>query len=144
MTPELAHPLGELPLGADEPDFPVIAQDRTPLERGSITTAEPRQALFDDNVPPMLVGDDVFFKLIRKGVEQGELVYRSGELLWAKGLTSPTRIAIDEQTELFTAAYAREHGIWPRPEPFPPLLAASTAGLGATMRETARRLVAIA
>ena len=29
-------------------------------------------------------------------------------------------IKIDEQSLVFTAAYARDHGIWPRPAPTPP------------------------
>jgi hypothetical protein len=144
LTLELAHPLGELPLGADEPDFPVIAQDRTPPKRESITTAEPRQPLFDDNVLPMLVGDDVFLKLVRKGVEQGAFVYRSGELLRANSLPQPGRIAFDRESELSIAAYAREHGIWPRPELFPPLLAASAARVsGARPRLSKGSLVGV-
>jgi hypothetical protein len=66
----------------------------------------------------MLVGDDVFLKGIRQGIEQGEYIYQHGDLLWGQGDPWAT-IKIDEQSLLYTAAYAREHEIWPRPQPTP-------------------------
>lgn len=66
----------------------------------------------------MLVGDDVFIKGIRKGVEQGEYVYQRGELLFGPG-DPITAIAIDEQAVVFTMTYAGEHRIWPREIPQP-------------------------
>ncbi len=119
MIVERLRELGKLRLAEDEPDSPAYVRDRTPLKKGSITTAALRKEFTDDPALPMLVGDDVFFKLVRRGVEQGEFVYRRGDLIWAKGLPAPGSIAIDEESELFTAAYARDKGIWPRPEPEP-------------------------
>mgnify|MGYP001627224396 CR=1 FL=1 len=117
MIVERLRELGKLRLAEDEPDSPAYVRDRTPLKKGAITTAALRREFADDPALPMLVGDDVFFKLVRRGVEQGEFVYRRGDLIWAKGLPAPGSIAIDEETELFTAAYARGQRIWPRPEP---------------------------
>ncbi|MCS6781263.1 MAG: ATP-binding protein, partial [Geminicoccaceae bacterium] len=120
MIVERLRELGKLRLPEDEPDSPAYVRDRTPLRKGAITTGKLRQEFFDDPSLPMLVGEDVFLKLLRKGVEQGEFVYRRGDLIWAKGLPAPGTIAIDEESELFTAAYARDQGIWPRPAPPPP------------------------
>ena len=61
---------------------------------------------------------------IRRGVEQGEYVYRRGDLLFGPG-DPPVAIEIDEQSLVFTMVYARNTGIWPRPpqpdEPSPPI-----------------------
>ncbi|WP_230534162.1 ATP-binding protein [Microvirga roseola] len=102
----------------DEPDSPAWIRDRTPLKRGQITTAALREEFRRDPALSILVGDDVFLKGIRRGIEQGEYVYRRGDLLYGKG-DPHTSIAIDEQASVFTMAYAVEHGIWPRPAPKP-------------------------
>lgn len=119
MIIERLRELGKLRLPEDEPDSPAYVRDRTPLKKGTITTGKLRQEFFEDPSLPMLVGDDVFIKLVRRGVEQGEFVYREGDLIWAKGLPPPAKIAIGEEAELFTATAAREQGIWPRPAPPP-------------------------
>ena len=62
----------------------------------------------------MLSGNDVFVRGIRRGVELGEYVYQRGELLFGPGDPAPT-IEIDEQSMIFTMAYARNESIWPRP-----------------------------
>ncbi|QRM31085.1 ATP-binding protein [Microvirga sp. VF16] len=102
----------------DEPDAPAYIRDRTPLKRGQITTAALRDEFRRDPTLPILIGDDVFLKGIRRGIEQGEYVYRRGDLLYGKS-DPHTSIAIDEQASVFTMAYAVEHGIWPRPAPKP-------------------------
>ena len=67
----------------------------------------------------MLVGDDVFVRGVRLGVEQGEYVYRRGDLLLGPG--DPfAEIVIDEQSVVFTMAFAKNRGIWPRPAPDEP------------------------
>jgi hypothetical protein len=110
----------------DEPDAPAYIRDRTPLKRGQMTTAALRDEFRRDAALPMLLGEDVFIKGIRRGVEQGEYIYRRGDLLFGPG-DPITTIAIDEQAVVFTMVYANEHGIWPRakpstsePEPEPP------------------------
>jgi hypothetical protein len=112
----------------DEPDAPAYVRDRTPLKRGQITTATLRDEFRRDAALPMLVGDDVFIKGIRRGVEQSEYIYQRGELLFGPG-DPITAIGVDEQAVVFTMEYAKEHGIWPRakpeplgPEPGPPSL----------------------
>ncbi len=62
----------------------------------------------------MLVGDDVFVRGIRLGVDRGEFVYRRGDLLYGKG-DPHTPISVEEEAVVFTIAYATEHNIWPRP-----------------------------
>src|SRR3546814_6363159 len=99
----------------DDPDSPAYVRDRTPLRKGQITTAALREQFRQDAALPMLVGDDVFAKGIRLGVDRGEFVYRRGELLYGKG-DPMAAIAVDEQAVVFTIAYATEHGIWPRPK----------------------------
>ena len=110
--------LRRLRIAEDDPDSPLAVRDRTPLRRGQITTSALRDEFRKDVALPMLVGDDVFVKGIRKGVDQGEFVYRRGELLYGPGDPQP-QILIDEQAVVFTMAYAKEHGVWPRPQPQP-------------------------
>ncbi len=103
----------------DEPDSPAYVRDRTPLKKGEITTAALRNEFRRDPGLPMLVGDDVFVRGVRLGVEQGEYVYRRGDLLLGPG--DPfAEIVIDEQSLVFTMAFAKNRGIWPRPAPDAP------------------------
>jgi hypothetical protein len=108
----------KLRLPEHAPDSPTYIRDRTPLRRGVITTAALRIEFRRDPALPMLAGDDVFLKGIRQGIEQGEYVYRHGDLLWGQGDPWAT-IKIDEQSFLYTAAYARDQEIWPRPQSTP-------------------------
>lgn len=110
--------VNKLRLPTDQPDSPVYVRDRTPLKKGQITTAALRSEFRQDASLPMLVGDDVFIKGIRQGIDQGDYVYQSGELLRGKG-DPHAEIKVDEQSFVFTASYAEDHGIWPRPTPVP-------------------------
>ncbi len=110
---------GKLRLAEDEPDAPAYVRDRTPLRRGQTTTAALRDEFRRNPALPMLVGDDVFIKGIRKGVEAGEYVYRRDALLYGPG-DAAASIHVDEQAVVFTMAYAREQGLWPRPQPKTP------------------------
>lgn len=110
----------------DEPDSPAYIRDRTPLKKGEITTRSLREEFRRDPTLPMLVGDDVFIRGIRRGIEQGEYVYRRGDLLYGPG-DPQASIVVDEQSTIFTMAFAKEKGIWPRPVPKPP---APTPGPG--------------
>ncbi len=111
--------LKKLRLQEDDPDSPTYIRDRTPLKKGQITTLSLREEFRRDPGLPMLVGDDIFIRGVRKGVEAGEYVYRRGELLYGHGDPSAA-IEINEQAVIFTMAYAKEHGIWPRPSVTPP------------------------
>lgn len=115
----LLRDLNKLRMEDDAPDSPAYIRDRTPLKKGQITTADLRAEFRKDPALPMLVGDGIFVKAIRLGVELAEYVYSSGELLYGKG-DPPAQIRIDEQSFVFTVAYAREKGIWPRPDLPPP------------------------
>ena len=108
--------LGKLRLAEDEPDSPAYVRDRTPLKKGQITTLALRDEFRRDPALPILIGDDIFIRGVRRGVEQGEYVYRRGELLFGPG-DPAAGIGIDEQSVVFTMAYARNTGIWPRPKP---------------------------
>jgi hypothetical protein len=107
---------GKLRLPTDKPDSPVYVRDRTPLKKGQITTAALRTEFRQDPSLPMLVGDEVFIKGIRLGIEQDDYVYQSGDLLRGKG-DPHAEIKVDEQSFIYTTSYAQEHGIWPRQEP---------------------------
>lgn len=109
---------GKLRLPTDQPDSPVYVRDRTPLKKGQITTAALRTEFRQDSSLPILVGDEVFIKGIRLGIEQEIYIYKSGDLLRGKG-DPHAEIKIDEQSFIYTATYARDHGIWPRREPKP-------------------------
>lgn len=123
--------VNKLRLPTDQPDSPVYVRDRTPLKKGQITTAALRAEFRQDAALPMLVGDDVFIKGIRQGIEQGDYIYKSGELLRGKG-DPHAEIKVDEQSFVYTITYAQDHGIWPRTPPAAPAAPApSPAGAGA-------------
>lgn len=103
----------KLRLAEDEPDAPAYVRDRTPLKKGEMTTGALRDEFRRDPALPMLIGDDIFIKGIRKGIEQGEYVYRRDTLLYGQGDATAT-IQIDEQAIVATMAFAKEKGIWPR------------------------------
>ena len=111
--------LNKLRYPEDEPDSPAYVRDRTPLKKGEITTLTLRNEFRRDPGLPMLIGDDVFVRGVRLGVEQGEYVYRRGDLLLGPGDPS-AEIVIDEQSVIFTMAFARNRDIWPRPAPDAP------------------------
>jgi hypothetical protein len=110
--------LKKLRLSEDEPDSPAYIRDRTPLKRGEITTLALREEFRRDPGLPMLIGDNIFIRAIRHGIDSGEYVYRRGQLLYGPGDPAAS-IQIDEQSVVFTMAYARERGLWPRPAPKP-------------------------
>lgn len=120
----------KLRLAEDEPDAPAYVRDRTPLRKGQMTTAALRDEFRRNPALPMLVGDDVFIKGIRRGVEAGEYVYRRDALLYGQGDAAAT-IHIDEQAAVFTMAYAKDQGIWPRPQKATPSAQAPASSTGA-------------
>ena len=127
----------KLRIPGDEPDSPTYIRDRTPLKKGLMTTVELREEFRRDVALPMLVGDEVFVRGLRRGIEQGEYVYRRGELLWGQK-DPPAEIKLDEQSWIFTAAYARDQDIYPRPAKKPqPDRGPSGGGTGAGIGEGA-------
>ena len=108
--------LRKLRLPEDEPDSPAYVRDRTPLKKGQITTRALRDEFRRDPALPILIGDDIFIRGVRRGIEQGDYVYQRGELLFGTGDPSAS-IMIDEQSVVFTMAYAKNAGLWPRPKP---------------------------
>ena len=105
----------------DQPDAPTYVRDRTPLRKGEMTTRALRNEFRRDPKLPILLGDDIFIKGVRLGVEQGDYIYKRGDLLFGKG-DPPAEIRIDEQAVVMTMAYAKKKGVWPRPNlpPDPP------------------------
>ena len=106
--------LSKLRESGDEPDSPAYVRDRTPLKKGQISTLSLRDEFRRDPALPILLGDDIFVRGVRQGIEQGEYVYRRGELLLGPG-DAQAEIEIDEQSIVFTMAHAKNKGIWPRP-----------------------------
>ena len=111
--------LRKLRLPEDEPDSPAYVRDRTPLKKGQITTLVLRGEFRRDPALPILIGDDIFIRGVRRGIEQGEYVYQCGDLLFGPGDPSAS-ILIDEQSVVFTLVYAKNAGIWPRVKPGDP------------------------
>ena len=105
--------LNKLRLSEDQPDSPAYVRDRTPLKKGQLTTMALRDEFRRDPALPILIGDDIYIRGIRRGIEQGEYVYQRGELLFGPG-DPVAAIMIDEQAVIFTMAYAANTGIWPR------------------------------
>ena len=124
----------KLRLSEDEPDSPAYVRDRTTLRRGQITTLALRDEFRKDPTLPILIGDDIFRRGVLRGVEQGEYVYRRGDLLFGPG--DPTvSIEIDEQSVVFTMAFAKNTDIWPRPEPAEPTPSRPSGGTQQTPPE---------
>lgn len=119
--------LKKLRTSEDEPDSPAYIRDRTLLRKGEVSTGTLRDEFRRDPALPMLVGDDVFLRGIRKGIEAGEYVYRNGDLLYGPGDPQAT-IKVDEQSTVFTMAFAAERGIWPRPVGPPAVAVPPTPG----------------
>ena len=105
--------LSKLRLAEDEPDSPAYVRDRTPLRRGQITTRALRDEFRRDPALPILCGDDIFIRGVRRGIDREEYVYQRGELLFGPG-DPPATIVIDEQAVILTMTYAINKGIWPR------------------------------
>jgi hypothetical protein len=89
-------------------------RDKTPLKKGQISTAGLLAEYRQNTAMAILASLDVLKKGIRDGVEQGQFVYRRGELIFAQG-TPWAEIHLDENSLLYTADYAREYHIWPKP-----------------------------
>lgn len=98
---------------SDNPLAPAYVRDQTPLKKGQITTGALRMEFRKDPRLPILVGDENFFALVRKGIDEQVYVYKSGDLLAGPG-DPPVEVRIDENTFVFTLAYAKQQGLWPR------------------------------
>jgi hypothetical protein len=94
------------------------------LKKGQITASELRDEFRKDPSLPVLLSDDVFRKLIRRGIEEGIYIYQRDTLVAAAGDPMP-QIQIDEQSIIFTTEFAKQKGLWPRQKP-----AASPVGGG--------------
>ena len=105
--------LSKLQLSEDEPYSPTYVRDRTPLRNGQITTRALRDEFRRDPALPILIGDDIFIRGIRRGVDRGEYVYQKSELLY--GPDDPAaHISINEDSVVFTMVYAKNTHLWPR------------------------------
>ncbi len=111
--------LNKLRLKDAEPDSPKYIRDSTPLKNGEITTLALREEYRRDPGLPMLIGDEMFVRGIRQGVEMGAFVYKRGDLLYGPGDPS-AKIEIDEQSTVLTMDYATRKSIWPRKKKEPP------------------------
>jgi len=101
-------------LPGDTPDSPAYVRDRTPLKNKGRMPTRALRAEFRSHVAlPILVGEAVFVRGVRMGVEQGAYVYQSGELLYGRG-DPAVKIRIDEESFVMTMARAESEGIWPR------------------------------
>lgn len=96
-----------------EPPAPNYVRDNTPLKKGQISTAELRAEFRKDSRFSMMLSDDTFIKMVRLGIQQGIYVYQSGDLLLGQG-DPYADIKIDQQSIIFTTAYAKDRSIWPR------------------------------
>jgi len=115
---QVLREINKLRLPEDAPDSPSFVRDRTPLRKGQMSTFDLRSEFRRDPALPILISDSPFIRGIQNGVERGEYVYRFRELLFGPG--DPfTHINITDDAFVFTMTYAREHGIWPRPQPVP-------------------------
>ena len=108
------HDLQKLRLPEDEPNAPAYVRDRTPLRKGQMTTRALRDEFRRDPGLPMLLGDDLFVRGVRQGIEQGDWVYQRGDLLFGPG-DPAADVRIDERAVVVTMACARNTGLWPRP-----------------------------
>lgn len=111
---------GKLRLPEDQPDAPEYVRDKTPLKtKGEMTTEVLRDEFRQNPALPMLIGDQVFIRGVRLGVEQGRFVYRRGDLLFGPEDPPGAEIVVDGESTVCTVQYAKNIGIWPRPAPKP-------------------------
>jgi hypothetical protein len=115
---QVLREINKLRLPEDAPDSPSFVRDRTPLRKGQISTFDLRAEFRRDPALPILISDTPFKRGIQNGVERGEYVYLYRELLYGPGDPQPG-INILDDAFVYTMTYAREHGIWPRPQPVP-------------------------
>ena len=106
----------KLRLSEDPPKSPGYIRDRTPLKKGQISTAALRDEFRKDPALSIHAHDSVLIRAITQGIQQGDYVYRRGELLCGPG-DPMASIIIDEQSFVFTMQFAKEKNIWPRPVP---------------------------
>ena len=104
----------KLRLSEDPPESPGYIRDRTPLKKGQISTAALRDEFRKDPALSIHAHDSVLIRAITQGIQQGDYVYRRGDLLCGPG-DPMASITIDEQSFVFTMQFAKEKGIWPRP-----------------------------
>jgi hypothetical protein len=104
----------KLRLSEDPPESPGYIRDRTPLKKGQISTAALRDEFRKDPALSIHASDSVLIRAITQGIQQGDYVYRRGDLLCGHG-DPMASILIDEQSFVFTMQFAKEKGIWPRP-----------------------------
>ncbi|MBP8258762.1 MAG: ATP-binding protein [Verrucomicrobia bacterium] len=119
----------KLRLSEDPPESPGYIRDRTPLKKGQISTATLRDEFRKDPALSIHASDSVLIRAITQGIQQGDYVYRRGELLCGPG-DPMASIIIDEQSFVFTMQFAKEKSIWPRPAPTPstPTTGSETSG----------------
>jgi hypothetical protein len=106
----------KLRLSEDPPESPGYIRDRTPLKKGQISTASLRDEFRKDPALSIHAHDSVLIRAITQGIQQGDYVYRRGDLLCGPG-DPMASIIIDEQSFVFTMQFAKEKNIWPRPIP---------------------------
>lgn len=97
----------------DPPPNPRYVRDHTLLKRGEVTTTELRDEFRKETRLPIMLADENFVKLVREGVQQGEYVYRSGDLVYGQG-DPYAEVKIDDQSFVTTMVAAKEKGLWPR------------------------------
>lgn len=109
------HDAQKIRTDRDQPDFPESLVDRIPkLKRDcEMVTRDFRDEFYRDTALPMLIGDGVFKSGVRLGIEQGVFIYKSGELVCGPG-DPKCKIAIDDDSVVYTAKRAGKLGIWPR------------------------------
>ena len=120
LIDRLRH-IKKIRMADDLPDSPDSLVDRIAKLKndGEMTVLELRNEFYMDASLPMLIGNGVFDKGIRLGINDGVFVYKSGELVCGKG-DPECRIIIDEDSVVYTTKEAGRRGIWPRKQPPPP------------------------
>ncbi len=108
----------KLRISEDPPESPGYIRDRTPLKKGQISTAALRDEFRKDTALSIHASDSVLIRAITQGIQQGDYVYRRGDLLCGPG-DPMASIIIDEQSFVFTMQFAKEKTVWPRPTPPP-------------------------
>ena len=105
----------ELILPDDDPPAPDYMADKTPLRRlGVMSTGGLRNEYYRDPALPILIGDEVLKRCLRRGLDQGVFVYREGDRLEGRGLP-PGVLSISEDARVYMRDKAEERGVWPPP-----------------------------
>lgn len=111
---ESLHNIDKIRKKGDNLDNPKSLVDRIDdlNNKGKITTRKFREEFYRDPKLPLLIGDNVFLKGIKQGIDDGIFVYEKGDLIRGQDDADCT-ITIDNDSTIYTVEKATQLDKWP-------------------------------